>query len=123
MNRRQFAESLAAVTCVGVAPAFAGIADTGISAHFVRDSRLATGTAIDWVARIRPTRHHTFDGDVTGLWRDVLQEIWRDTHAPTAGVTRYAEFFVLATLARDHGYRVAATDEQEQHLSWLLVSG
>lgn len=122
MNRRGFGGSLAAVACAGFGPAFAGIADPGIATHFVHDSRLATVTAIDWVARIRPTQRHAFNGDVTGLWRDVLRAIWRDTHAPTAGVTRHAEFFVLATLARDHGYRVAASDEQAQHVCWLLVS-
>lgn len=89
--------------------------------HFVQDSRLGSDQIVDWVARLKPTHHHTFDHDVTAVWRNLLLDAWRDSHVATAGFTRYAEFFVLSTLARDHGYRVAALHEQAQQFSWLLV--
>jgi hypothetical protein len=119
VNRREFAQVLAVVA--GAGPVFAGFAEPGVITHFVHDSRLRSSQVTDWVARLQPTHHHMFDRDVTDLWRNVLHEAWRDAHAATAGFTRHAEFFVLSTLARDHGYRVAAIDEQADHLSWLLV--
>jgi len=121
VNRREFARSLTVIAGLGAAPAIAGLAAPGVVTHFVQDSRLGTDRIADWVARLQPTQHHTFDHDVTAVWRNVLNDAWRDSHAATAGFTRYAEFFVLSTLARDHGYRVAAMSEQSQHYSWLLV--
>lgn len=122
MNRREFTRSLTVIACAGAGPgpAIAGIAQTGAVTHFVQDSRLAADDVSDWIVRLQPTHHHLFERDVTALWRKVLNEAWRDSHA-TAGVTRHAEFFVLSTLARDHGYRVAALDEQVRYVSWLLV--
>jgi hypothetical protein len=121
MNRRQFAQSLAALGGAGVGCAVAAMPDANRAVHFVQDTRIAAFNTLDLAIRIRPTHYHTFDGDVSRLWRDVLREAWRDAQAATAGFTRYAEFFVLSTLARDFGYSVAATDEQAQYLSWLLV--
>jgi len=89
--------------------------------HFVQDTRIAVCNAPGLATRIEATHYHPFDGDVSRLWREALHEVWRDSHAATAGFTRYAEFFVLSTLARDHGYSVAATDEHAQYLAWLLV--
>lgn len=121
MNRREFARSLTVIACAGAGPAFAGFAPSGAVTHFVRDPRLVVDDAPAWITRLKPEFQHTFERDVTTLWRTVLNAVWRDGRAATAGFTRYAEFFVLSTLAREHGYRVAATDEHAQHFSWLLL--
>ena len=121
MNRRRFAQSLAALGGAGVGSAIAAMPEAKRVVHFVQDTRIAAFNMLDLATRISATHRHNFDGDVSRLWREELHEVWRDAHAATAGFTRYAEFFVLSTLARDYGYSVAATDEQTQYLSWLLV--
>lgn len=122
MNRRQFARSLAAISGTGLLGATVNaMAQESGAVHVVCDTRVTEFNALRLSARIGPAYYHTFDGDVTWLWLDVLRSVWRDSHAATAGFTRHAEFFVLSTLAREYRYSVAATDEKEQYLSWLLL--
>jgi len=121
VNRREFARSLTVIACAGAGPALAGFAAPATVTHFVHDHRIESKYVAAWVARLEPAYRHRFDGDVTALWRNVLNRVWRESHAATAGLTRHAEFFVLSTLARDQGYRVAMVDEQAEHVSWLLV--
>lgn len=123
MNRREFARSLTAFACIGTGAgaAFAGLTENVPASHFVRDSRLGSHDIAEWLVRLKPTHHHVFDRDVTVVWREVLNEAWRESRTVTAGFTRHAEFFVLSTLAREQGYRVAATHEHAQYLSWMLV--
>ncbi len=121
MNRRQFAGSLAALGGIGLAPVVSAIESQYGALHVVCDVRVAEFNPRRLRQQIGDARFYTFDGDVTRLWLDVLSDIWREGRAATAGFTRHTEFFLLSTLAREHGYRIAARDEQAQQVSWLLL--
>jgi hypothetical protein len=47
------------------------------------------------------------DGDVTGLWRDRLNVLWRTRPASIAGITEPAALFCLEQLARGMGHTVS----------------
>jgi hypothetical protein len=46
-------------------------------------------------------------GDVTALWREHLNDLWRASPASVAGVTDAAALFCLEQLARGHGRKVS----------------
>jgi hypothetical protein len=48
-----------------------------------------------------------FDGDVTALWRDRLEPLWRTGTASVGGITSSAALFCLEQLARGHGRKVS----------------
>lgn len=52
------------------------------------------------------TVHAMADGDVTDLWRNVLEPAWARGREPVAGLTRAPALFVLEQLAWTHGLRV-----------------
>lgn len=121
MNRRLFNQSLVALNTITLGSSVAAAPAEGRALHLVSDARLAALDSLRVSAWTGPLYRHTFDGDVSRLWLEVLRGVWRDGHCATAGFTRHTEFFLLSTLAAEHGYRVAATDEGVQYLSWLLV--
>lgn len=51
---------------------------------------------------------HTIDGDVTALWYEVLDPVWRRPGFVLGGVTGRDALFVLETLAPDRGRRVVS---------------
>ena len=112
MTRRQFALGIGTALAGASLPAPAKpnrAIDDALPVHLVYDARLIkTPAPFDAIATVA---QHAFAGDVTTLWQNVLHPLWGEGRSATLGYTRHAEFFVLSTLARDHGYTV--TDEQQ----------
>lgn len=50
------------------------------------------------------------DGDVTALWRDRIEQLWRTSDVAIAGATRASTLFCLEQLARGAGRRVIQRD-------------
>ena len=121
LNRREFFRStalpLAALPSLGLATA-----GGAVPFHAVYDVRIGKLAARWRQARklVGARRVHAFDGDVTALWRDTLEPLWSTEMIATEGLTRYAEFFILSTLAKDHGYAIASTIRHPDHVLWLL---
>ncbi len=69
-------------------------------------------------ATVRP-----FAGDVTALWFDHLEPLWRQTRAAVAGLTRYSTLFCLERLSWDHGLRVVyrAQHPVQPLYSWVIA--
>lgn len=63
------------------------------------------------------------DGDVTALWRDRLDGLWRSGGARVEGLTLPASLFCLEQLARGRGHRV--THRLEVHggnaVRWIIA--
>jgi hypothetical protein len=89
--------------------------------HVALDTRLDGNAAAIAVERFAGAVVYRFDGDVTSLWFNTLERLWSSRAIATAGFTRHSEFFVLHTLARDHGYHVANSTGGADYTSWLLV--
>jgi hypothetical protein len=58
---------------------------------------------------VRPMR-----GDVTRIWYDELDPLWKRQPRPIAGLTAYAALFCLERLARDRGMRVVHHDARPE---------
>ncbi len=116
MNRREF---VAASTAVAAALACrAPSADaTGPSAACVDvacvlfDRRFEASRAFG-AAADRLGRHVLgIDGDVTSLWMEHLEPLWRETSGAVAGMTTAASLLCLEQLAANHWLRVIARVE------------
>ena len=123
MKRRQFLCAMAVSSVSGSAAALATLPRTGYPMHLVCDERIQSFAPWRVYAGQKISHYHVFNGDVSRLWLNVLRDVWQESNAATIGFTRHAEFFVLSTLAREQGYRVAATENRAQHLSWLMLPG
>ncbi len=73
-------------------------------------------------------RIYTFDGDLTRIWYETLDPVWRKRGFVLAGVTGDDALFVLERLAWDRGRRVVARrelalrgPEGREASSWLIV--
>ncbi len=125
MDRREFLRS-AAAPVVAFAPIkfTAYLASSApLSTHALYDTRL--GVLVQkWITTPDIADRcclHAFDGDVTSVWRHALEQLWSVSTIATLGLTRHAEFFVLSTLAKVHGYRVAGVANHPDHVFWLLL--
>jgi hypothetical protein len=56
---------------------------------------------------------HVIDGDVTALWYDWLDPMWRKTGFVVAGYTGRDVLFVLEHLAWDRGHRVVRRHQMD----------
>ena len=91
--------------------------------HFVYESNASRYGLVE-----RPTldefeKIHLIEGDITWVWYNELYPLWQEGATSTAGLTRETEFFLLKTLARDHGYRVVH-EKRIDHTAlcyWLLM--
>ena len=62
------------------------------------------------------------DGDITDLWYDELDHLWRREQAAIAGLTGYGAFFCLERLAMDRGMRVVFKRQQPPSLyRWVIA--
>ena len=106
MNRRQFIHRLSlSVLAIPGMNAMAGVTSRdSLPVHFIYDTGVGAGRTEVEQLGVRVNTFHPISGDVTALWRDQLEDLWREQSILTAGVTHHAEYFVLKTLARDHGY-------------------
>jgi hypothetical protein len=101
VDRRTFlvATSLAASSRLVAGPLFAA---PELPALFVCDRRFRAYLGA-------PSRAEVIfiNGDVTALWRDRLQSLWRNGSHSVAGVTEPAALFCLEQLARGSGRKVS----------------
>lgn len=91
---------------------------------FVIDRRFATAEP----AAPRNAKLFHVDGDVTALWYETLDPIWRKPGFVLGGVTGKDVLFVLETLAPDRGRRVIsrrplppAEGDREGPIAWVIA--
>ncbi|AKH44136.1 hypothetical protein FHS61_001455 [Altererythrobacter atlanticus] len=111
-------------------PAFAGMAPLSIIQvpegldGFVIDRRHAgSGLASPFGARV-----FKIDGDVTALWYETLDPLWRKPGFVLGGITGADALFVLENLAWDRGRRVVSRKLQDASagkdgkvISWVIA--
>lgn len=73
--------------------------------RFVYDERHAAAVAAGERARRHGTRVHAIRGDVTSLWYQHLDRVWREEPVAIAGLTTEDTFFVLERLGWDRELR------------------
>ena len=56
------------------------------------------------------------DGDITDLWYDELDLLWRHKRTALAGLTAYGAFFCLERLAWDRGLYVVLKQQRDANL-------
>lgn len=98
----------------------------GVDALVIDRRHLPAGMSAP-VAGISAPRMFTIDGDVTQLWYQTLDPIWRQPGFVLGGVTGSDALFVLEVLARDRGRRVTQRRILEpvvagvQPVSWVIA--
>lgn len=80
----------------------------------VADTRFAESRAFAAEAARAGNRVAWITGDITDLWYDELDLLWREKKVAIAGLTGYAAFFCLERLAWDRGLRVAFKEEHRR---------
>jgi hypothetical protein len=80
----------------------------------VADARFAEGLAFGAEAERLGRTVAWIRGDVTALWYDELDLLWRRDKAALVGLTEPAAFFCLERLALDRGLRVVFKGEHRQ---------
>jgi hypothetical protein len=133
-NRRHFLQTAAAATlipfttCVSLAATDAGA--TIRPRLIVAEIRWAAAAAFAAEAGIRGIPVRAIDGDVTALWYNELDALWRARPVPIAGLTARPALFCLEQLAWDHGMRVVYHAEHRQradntctHLAHMPIRG
>ena len=123
MNRREFvAASSAVAAALAYRPSRAGTsAESRVSfdlSGVVFDRRFAASRAFGTAALSLNQRVYAIDGDVTALWTEHLDPLWRGGRGAVAGMTTPASFACLEQLAAQHWFRVIGqvehrTDEGE----------
>jgi hypothetical protein len=117
-SRRHFLQAAAAASLVPFAARVSLAAtDAGATVRpwlVVAETRSAAAAAFAaeagrWGIPVRP-----IDGDVTALWYDELDALWRARPMPIAGLTARPALFCLERLAWDHGMRVVYHAEHTQ---------
>jgi hypothetical protein len=80
----------------------------------VADRRIAASGAFATEAARSGGRIAWIDGDITDLWYDDLDPLWRREKSIVSGLTEYGAFFCLERLAMDRGLRVAFRGEHRR---------
>jgi hypothetical protein len=96
VDRRVFVSGCAGLLVAGALPALAAATDHPEAEWLVVDRRFLSLLPRQPLAR----RTLAIDGDVTALWRDTLQPLWRERGAVIAGITREPALFCLEHLAQ-----------------------
>lgn len=123
MNRREFVAASAAVAAtLAYRPTPAATAtENRLSfdvSFVVFDRRFAASRAFGAAALSMNQRVHAIDGDVTALWTEHLDPLWRGGSGAVAGMTTPTSFVCLEQVAAQHWFRVIGqvehrTDEGE----------
>jgi hypothetical protein len=133
-SRRHFLKAAAAASLLPFA-ARTGMAatETGTTVRpwlVVADTHSAAAAAFAAEAGRWRIPVRGIDGDVTALWYEVLQPLWREQPMPIAGLTTRPALFCLERLAWDHGMRVVYHAEHTQradgtfaHVALMPVHG
>ncbi len=119
-NRREFIQAGIAVT------AAASVAETAAQAAIpaaagppyrihkvIYDGRFAEPVRFAKAAESLGLQAHAISGDMTALWYDELDGLWRKDAVAIAGMTRHGPMFCLEMLARDRGMRLVYQAEHE----------
>jgi len=113
------------VKCGAAAPVFAtsaaALAPTGVDALLLDRRVVADIPFLRAGLRLYKT-----DGDVTPLWVETLDSVWRKPGFTLGGVTGKDVLFVLETLAWDRGRRVTVreslkTNAGVEAFSWVIA--
>lgn len=113
-----------------VAPVLAGAPHAALAAAregldgFVLDRRFLR----ERPAGLHASAFYRIEGDVTALWYETLDPLWRKPGFVLGGITGRDALFVLETLAPDRGRRVVsrkvlppAEGEREGPVSWVIA--
>lgn len=112
----------AAGSALGTGVAQAAPAVHGLALYkVVADTRFADSRAFAAEAARSGRRIAWIDGDVTKLWYDELDLLWRGDKAALAGLTDHAAFFCLERLAPDRGLRVVFKGEHRRLASGVVA--
>jgi hypothetical protein len=119
-NRREFIRAgIAATAAASVAGASAQAAASAAAApshrihKVIYDRRFAEPVRFARAAEGFGLQAHAIDGDMTALWYEELDGLWRKDAVAIAGMTRHGPMFCLEMLARDHGMRLAYQAEHQ----------
>jgi hypothetical protein len=74
--------------------------------HFVLDPGSPLSATIEGHARAAAIPAFATEGDITALWFEILEPLWRQGKSTVAGVTSPEAIFCLERLAWDHGMRM-----------------
>ena len=112
MDRRQFIITGSVTLAAGL---WAGTSGAGRPATALRaaifDTRFQPAREFARTARGLGLPVYGFDGDVTALWADHLQNLWRARGGAVAGLTSASALQCLEEMARDHWHRVTVRIE------------
>jgi hypothetical protein len=114
-NRREFLRTGAAVSALAMngfvvrgAPAAGGERATAPLYKAIYDNRYAESLRFAaYISEYGVSVRGIANGDVTDLWYDELDLLWRKQPVAIAGSTQLGPLFVLETLAAERGMRVA----------------
>lgn len=84
------------------------------AAMIVADTRFAASRAFAKEAAKSGGRVVWIAGDITDLWYDELDLLWRRERVSLTGLTTYAPFFYLERLGMDRGMRMTLREEHSQ---------
>lgn len=123
MNRRQFIQllSASAASVTTMSTTAAEGPGSSLPVHLVHDTAVEIGRSEIRQFLGKVDRFHRISGDVTSLWTDQLDGLWKKQGIITVGVTRHAEYFVLRTLARDHGYTIIKEHSSDDFIIWTIA--
>jgi hypothetical protein len=74
--------------------------------HLVLDRGSPLSPMFEDHARAAAIPTFATEGDITALWFEVLDPLWRQEHSTVAGITSPEAIFCLERLAWDHGMRM-----------------
>lgn len=123
MKRREFIQlmSASAASIPGLSAMASALPASLLPVHLVHDSAVTVGQAELEIITVKIDTYHLILADVTSLWSERLEPLWRDHRIITAGVTRHAEYFVLRTLAREHQYTIVNERDFGGHIAWMMA--
>lgn len=112
LTRRTFISSgIGLVATAGTTPAFAGLTGMRPGAAsslrtVVYDSRHEACNVFADAMRRLGVSGCRFDGDVTGIWSNVLHPLWAGGQASVGGMTTPGALFCLEQMARQFNHRI-----------------
>jgi hypothetical protein len=115
MNRREFVAVSSAVaatlSCPASSAGFANGVGTYDSVWVLFDRRFGPSQLFGRAVSRLTRNVHGLDGDVTPVWTEHLDSLWRRGNGTVAGMTTVASFICLQQLAAQHWFRVIARIE------------
>ena len=118
-NRREFIRAGLVVTAAASMAGTSGQAAMAADApahrihKVIYDERFAEPVRFAKAAESLGLQAHAISGDMTALWYDELDGLWRKEAVAIAGMTRHGPMFCFEMLARDHGMRLVYQAEHQ----------